>query len=396
MKGERKYLVVLIISAVLYTAVQLFSPKEHQWNVTLYHRDKEPYGTFVLHKLLPGIFPDKNIRLSNLTAYEWLDSIPPRANLISMSIVFQPGAEDVNALLHHVAEGGNVLVAAEYFYAPFSDTLGIDTGSGMVSLPDAATQESDSVRIWIQNASYRLSNNHARSYFSEVPPDSVEILATNSNNHPVFIRIKKGRGSLWLTTLPFAFTNINLLHDNLAHFAEACLLNLPAEDVYWTEYYHRGRQQPTTPLRYVLSSPPLKWAYYIAVGTIVLYMLFAARRKQRPIPVIKPPANTTLAFIETVGNLYFQTGNHKRIAEKRIAFFLEELRSRLHLPGLQPGNEWAEAVSLKTRQPLHSIQDLFETILAISHKTAITEEELKNLSEKLDRIYGSSPFSISR
>ncbi|GIV36599.1 MAG: hypothetical protein KatS3mg032_0978 [Cyclobacteriaceae bacterium] len=386
MKGDRKYLLVLIISAVLYTAVQLFSPKEHQWDVTLYHRDKEPYGTYVLFELLPGIFPDKTIRVSNLTAYEWLDSIPRTANFISVSMVFRPGTEDVNALLHHVAAGGHALVAAEYFYGPFADTLGIDTGSGMINLPDDATRESDSTGLQIQHAFFSISNNHARSYFSEVPPDSVEILATNADNHPVFIRLKKGKGSLWLTTLPFAFTNINLLHNNLAHFAEACLLNLPAEDVYWTEYYHRGRQEPATPLRYVLSSVPLRWAYYITLGTIMLYMFFAARRRQRPIPVIKPPSNTTLEFIQSVANLYLQTGNHKRIAEKRIAYFLEELRSRLFMPGLQPQTEWAELVSHKTGKSLHEIQQLFEAIRAVGQKSKITEAELKDLSEKLDRV----------
>jgi hypothetical protein len=31
----------------------------------------------------------------------------------------------------------------------------------------------------------------------------------------------------------------------------------------WTEYYHLGRMESTTPLRFILTNEPLRWGYYI-------------------------------------------------------------------------------------------------------------------------------------
>jgi hypothetical protein len=177
-----------------------------------------------------------------------------------------------------------------------------------------------------------------------------------------------------------------MLHDSTAYLAERCLTRLPSENVYWTEYYYRGRQEAASMLRYILMAEPLRWAYYTTIGAGFLYMLFAARRRQRAIPVIKPPANTTLEFVQTIGNLYFQTGDHKRIAEKRIAWLLEEWRTRLYMPGLQPTPEWAEPVSKKTGYSLTEIQGLFQTIQAIWQKPTLSEAELRNFSQKLDKL----------
>ncbi len=283
---ERKYLAILIAVTLAYLAVQVFGPVQHQWNITLNHRDKDPYGTYVLRELMPGLFPHKTVRLSNLTAYEWLDSVATPCNFITLTIVFNPAPEDVNALLNHVSTGAQLLIAAEYFHGIFADTLGISTGAPIVYLSETDEKKPDSMGIYIQNRIFRFHREHTRAYFTAWPSDSVEIVAFNEENNPVFIRINKGRGAIWLSSTPLAFTNINLLHAHNADFAEHCLLHLPPEHVLWTEYYYLGRGEPSTPLRYILSTQPLAWAYYITMGSVLLFMLFSARRKQRAIPVV--------------------------------------------------------------------------------------------------------------
>lgn len=388
MNRERKYLIVLTVVLLVYVLVQVLAPKEHTWQVTLYHQDKGPYGTYVLRELMPDVFPAKTIRHSNLTAYEWLDSIPPRSNFITLSITFNPAAADVNALLNYAEQGGNILVAAEFFYGPFADTLGIRTENDLITLPEADGDNTDSTFITSQSHVYKVKRDHVRSCFAQTPTNNTEVLATNASGYAVLMRIPKGQGAIWLSSTPLIFTNINMLHDSTAYLAERCLTRLPSENVYWTEYYYRGRQEAASMLRYILMSEPLRWAYYTTIGAGFLYMLFAARRRQRAIPVIKPPANTTLEFVQTIGNLYFQTGDHKRIAEKRIAWLLEEWRTRLYMPGLQPTPEWAEPVSKKTGYSLTEIQGLFQTIQTIWQKPTLSEAELRNFSQKLDKLTG--------
>ncbi len=391
MKGERKYLLVLGAVALIYLIIQLLAPRKHDWIVTLYHRDKDPYGTYVLNELIPDIFPGKSIYHSNLTAYEWLDSMPQKANLVSFSMVFDPPAEDINALLKFVQQGGNALLSAEYFAGHFADTLNIYTKNLFIPALNADNVSSDSTYLKFSDSvaipfTLKVLRSHAQSYFDLPAADSIEVLAYNENLNPVFIRIHKGKGSFYLNTIPFAFTNINMLYGNNASFAGQCLAYLPDEDVFWTEYYHRGRQEATSPVRYILSVESLRWAYYITIGTLLMYVLFAARRRQRPIPVMKPPVNTTLEFVQTIGNLYFRSADHKRIAEKRIAYFLENLRSRLHQPALQPHDDMVETVSRKTGHSREEVQQLFALIRNVWQKPALTERELKNFSEKLDKL----------
>lgn len=391
MKGERKYLAILSIVVLVYLIFQFLVPRKHDWDITLYHRDKDPYGTYVLNELLPGVFPGKSIRHSNLTFYEWLDSIPEKANVISLSIWFTPPAEDVNALLRHVEKGGNILIASEFFSGPFVDTLKVYTSTNFVPAIDGNNPLTDSTRIHLTDtlmapAVLKVSGRHARSYFDLSEADSAEVLAVAEDEKPVLIRIRKGKGTIVLSSTPFAFTNINILSQENAALLEEYFKLLPAEEVYWTEYYHRGRQEASTSLRYILSVESLRWAYYTTMGSLILYIVFAAKRRQRSIPVITPPANTTLEFVKTIGNLYFRTADHKRIAEKRIAFFLENLRSRLHHPGLQPTEEMVEIVSQKTAHPKEAVREVFALIRKISQQTTLNESELKIFSEKLDKL----------
>lgn len=391
MKGERKYLFILGGVALAYLCVQMLAPRKHDWKVTFYHRDKDPYGTYVLDKLIPDIFPGKSIHHSNLTAYEWLDSIPENANFITFSIEFNPSKEDAEVMIGHVRQGGSLFISAEYFTGHFADTLNVATSRSLVPALNKENAVSDSILVKFSDSvstplMLKLLHNHAGAYFELPSTDSLEVLAYNDYHQPVFIRIRRGRGNIYLNTFPFAFTNINMLRENTAAFTERCLTYLPDENVFWTEYYHLGRLEAGSPIRYILSVAPLRWAYYIGAGTLLLYMVFAARRRQRAIPVVEPPSNTTLEFVQTIGNLYFRTADHKRIAEKRIAYFLENLRSRLHQPALQPLDDMVEVVSHKTGHPQQEVRQLFARIRDTWQKTELSENELKDLSEKLDKL----------
>ena len=80
-------------------------------------------------------------------------------------------------------------------------------------------------------------------------------------------------------------------------------------------------------MRYILSQPALKWAWYIFLIGMLDFYIFNAKRKQRIVPIIKPLANTTVDFTKTIGNLYYQEGDHGNIIDKKIIYFLEKIRN---------------------------------------------------------------------
>ena len=62
------------------------------------------------------------------------------------------------------------------------------------------------------------------------------------------------------------------------------------------------------------------------IVTVILAMVFTARRRQRVIPVIAPPVNRALEMVKHIGSLYFQRHDNADLMAKKYQFFVEEVR----------------------------------------------------------------------
>ena len=96
----------------------------------------------------------------------------------------------------------------------------------------------------------------------------------------------------------------------------------------WDAYHTLGRQEAQTPLRVILQYPALKWALYLLLAGALCYVLFRARREQRPIPVIHPPENKMLEFIATVSSLYYKQKEHSAAGRTLYPWVIRTLRGR--------------------------------------------------------------------
>lgn len=86
-----------------------------------------------------------------------------------------------------------------------------------------------------------------------------------------------------------------------------------------------------TPLDYVFSQPPLCDAWRLALITILLFMIFYARRRQRVIPLYKAPRNHSLEFIKLIGSLYWQEHDNNDLVRKKYALYCDTLRRSLDI-----------------------------------------------------------------
>jgi hypothetical protein len=114
-------------------------------------------------------------------------------------------------------------------------------------------------------------------------------------------------------------------------------------------------------------------------------MVFEAKRKQRIIPVIKPLANSTLEFVSTIGNLYYQRGDHKNIAEKKIQFFFEYIHSHYRIPVMQRDDTFINTLIKKTGMEPSTCRQLVLLINQIAGSEKISKDELIALSALLDK-----------
>jgi hypothetical protein len=390
MKNDWKYILYISLAVALFVSVKLLSPKQHNWAMTFAQEDKNPYGAYALNKLLPDIFSASQIIHSYKTLYEIKDSLNKTDNILIVTANFNAGKEDTHALLKHLENGGSAFISAQYFGDYFHDTLKISTtdyffqnGAGYDSRDTSYLKTVNAMLDTVQEFKYRRDNIH--NYFDRFDTTKTTIIAKNDFNYPVTIRMQIGKGTLILNSTPLIFTNIYLLSENNHEFISKSLSYLPNERINWTEYYHLGRMEVSTPLRFVLSNEPLRWAYYIAVISLLIFMVFEMKRKQRIIPVIEPISNTTLQFVSTIGNLYYHRGDHKNIAEKRISFFLEELRSKHGLNTSELDDEFVKKLSRKFNSDEEHGRRLVRLINFIKSTNNLTEEKLIQLNTDLEK-----------
>lgn len=376
---------------VVFVVIQLVQPKELNWRPTYLPGDKNPFGGIVPRTLLDSFFRNERVVTNNLTLYELADSIAPGDNIISLSDRFDPDPEAVNVLLNKVDSGSHAFISADYFSGKFADTLKLYTVdvyfSRLASLETADRDTSDLKFVLqdIEKKGYYYKLENISYYFSTL--DSLKekafIISTNAWGKPVTLRIPWGKGYFVLNTTPLAFTNNYFLYESNHLYAAQTLSYLPVARTWWTSYYQVGRLEAETPLRFILNTESLRWAYYLGISALLLFLIFESKRKQRSIPVVRPLANTTLEFVKTIGNMYLHARDHKGIAEKKIAFFLEQVRSKYFLQA-ESGDAFVETLAKKSGVSIEQAQELFALINVIQRSDQIPEQMLVRLNQQIE------------
>lgn len=385
MKKDWKYIIYLSLFIGIYATVQLLSPKQHNWFITLSHVDKNPYGTYALNEMMPALFD--SITHVNETLYELLKSKNTSTAFFSLSTTLNLDKADTETLFSYISKGNTAFLSAHYFNGHFADTLQLNTVDYLFN-NQSLIDLRDSISLRFLNSSldtltnYKYRKDNAHNYFNSFDTLKTTIIGKNDSDKPVTLRIAIGNGALIVNSTPLAFTNINLLNGENHAFASQSLSYLGNQKLIWTEYYHLGRMEASTPLRFVLSQDSLSSAYYITIFSLLLFILFESKRKQRIIPIIPPVQNTTLEFVATIGNLYYQQGDHKNIADKKIIFLMDTLRSKYHFDPMAETD--VSVIARKTGNDEDSTAALFALIKKIQEKDQITVDELISLNEQIE------------
>ena len=443
----RLYLLGIALLFVGYVALEYNRPKPLNWTPTYINKDKIPYGTFVLYDQLTHLLGTDSIEAVRLPVYNQLTgsdepipihasansaaaqgeqkaSVPAdtaaaqttsgedtstphsnkelvalvpvkesKANYLFISQHFQIDMADARALLAFAALGNDVFIAAEDFsdhHPLLRDTLGFSavetvqpTHKGPAGLPVPDSIDLHFTNPALRHAQIRLPGTVAQHFVV----DSGRVghtLATDGQGRAVFIQLNYGRGHFYLCSAPLAFTNYYLLRPRSAAFAAAALTYLPARRTWWDEYLKQGPAGEQSLLRVVFAHDALRQAYYLTLAGALLFVLVAARRRQRIIPTLKPLPNTTLLFTRTVAGLYRQGSSHALIAEKKVGLFLDYLRTRFQETSPDFGDpDFRERLSQKAGVPRARVDELLRLVNFARTAPRMTDHQLLVLSKAL-------------
>jgi hypothetical protein len=391
MTRDWKYILYISLAFGAFVVIKLTASTRHNWTVTFGAEDKDPYGGYALHELVRTLFPEGQTKHSFKTLYELKDSLKAGSAVFIAAEYFSPEKEDAMVLLDHVYKGGTAFISTQYLDGKFADTLKLVTNYTFRSLQPGT--DSTNLRLVARSmdtvSHFAFRDEDAEHFLQQFDTTRTAVIAKSEFKKVVSIRMQWGAGVIVINTTPLMLTNIYLLAGDNYKFVSSQLSYLNNSSVYWTEYYQRGRREISTPLRFILLNEPLSWAYYITVISLLVFMLFETKRRQRIIPVIPPLPNTTLEFVSTIGDLYYQNGDHRNIAEKMISYFLEQVRSKHNLGTNQLDTAFASTLAKKSGKKVEDTSALIKVINEVRSKPEISAEGLIDLNTKLETFYNN-------
>lgn len=403
-KTERKYWFILIAGFLMLLILHLVIPAPLNWIPTFSKNDKIPYGDYILYHILPDIFPNQPIQTNDLPIYEALkDSSYQHTNFVIVNNKFIPDQYAAKKLLQYVSAGNDLFIATDKIGGFLADTLNVHN-EYIFTLKDLYKNfKRDSTysdqfppEIFFTNPTIKADRlfklpGSKLTFFNRFDTSRTTILAKNTQNQAVFVSYKWGKGHIYLSCTPLAFTNYNLVSQYNYRFVFVALSYLPVQKTIWDEYYKLGRREAGSPLRYILSRKELSWAYFLILFTVVLFVLFRGKRYQKIIPKFETPKNTSLEFIKTVSRLSSYKGNHLKIAQKRISLLNIYLRNRLNINPDYSNPELSKKLSNVSGFTLEQSQSFIRALNRIQKQSSpLSSRELVSLNKIIDTFYNKT------
>ncbi|WP_149208108.1 DUF4350 domain-containing protein [Flavobacterium johnsoniae] len=368
-KNIKIYIAVLVFILILILIGDYNKQKTIDWRPTYSVNDKIPYGLYVFDKEIGGILKNHKIeRIPDITPYEFLDSKYNEDTLVEtysvkgtfINISQQNNLDDQSAkeIMYFVSHGNNAFLSMTNFPKTLLDSLKFEYSSNLLQTKDAS--------VWMANkklsSKIYKSTSDIADYFSKIDTLNTTVLGYEGNpkykKNINFIKVPYKNGYFFLHTNPVAFTNYNLLKKDRYQYTEKVLSYIPKGDVFWYTKSPNDENISASPLRYIFSQPALKWAWYLFLIGMFVFILFNAKRKQRIVPILQPLSNLTIDFTKTIGNLYYQEGDHKNIIDKKIIYFLERIRTEYLIDTTKLDDEFVKKLHHKTGKDEKDIQEL--------------------------------------
>ena len=197
-----------------------------------------------------------------------------------------------------------------------------------------------------------------------------------------------GKGNLYLNANPQMFTNYSLLQDMGAAYSSIAWSYVKnSKNLYWDQYYTLGREGAESPMRVFLQNNSLRWAFYIAIFSLLVFVLYEMKRRQRIIPIIPPLNNTTVEFAGIVGQVYYEQRNNGNIAQKKAAYFLEHIRSTYNIRTQVFDEEFITTLSQKSGAKPELVKELANQITQVNMTSQISDNELIDLNRNIEQFY---------
>lgn len=345
MTNRTKFIIgILLLLGIVFAIEYRMTPK-FVWLPTYSHTDAQPFGCMLFDSVMQASLPN-GYSVTKKTVWQLRhDSVVNEKKSFLIATDDYIYTSDIRDIFGLVEDGHTVLLAAQKLFY-LADTLQIDyryNSDFNISKIAGSNFEKTELR-WIQDSAAYRGHPLSVSLYNQLIPytlkgnDSVACDTLVSlfeydddeeqmDEHPIALSFKRGKGELIVVSAPLLFTNYMTISGRGSLLQARLMERLKEHPVIRMECYVKGAAQTESSQFYVfLKQPPLRWALYLSVLSVLLFCVFTARRRQRVIPVIQKPQNMNLEFVRLIGSLYWQQHDNAGLLAKKLAYANDEIR----------------------------------------------------------------------
>jgi hypothetical protein len=453
----------LLLSCMMLQGCNKIQPIN--WSVTLDHKGKNPYGSYLAYESMKHFFPGVKVEaLSQGFRYDNIDAKMTyddgRSLLVLTGLSFNISDEELNKLFDFVRAGNELVLLSSsiddklerqlecykpyYSLAEDSEEMPLNlnndgkhnrkcisfaadtntkyghtgrtlqgyfqldtTKEETTTITDETIEQPDGEKITIhtddgdtikydeltgEENNEDVVSTDTEDYSEDTEEEGVtygepEILGV-VKGQPQIVRYSIGTGHITLHAAPLVMSNYFLLQEKNLEYLQGFWNTFPDDitHVYWNSFYRHHAEH--SDLGILWKHPATRWALTLAIIVLLLYVLLEMKRRQHVMAIMKPLENTSVTFVETVGRLYYNKGNHNNLAEKMVQHFLEWVRSYYYLNTNQLDEDFTRSLAAKSGLPVEVTNNLVEMIheVKIGH-TLVDEPYLYHLNNTIQRFY---------
>lgn len=380
-KTFKIYAVIFIVMMLILALLEVNKKETTDWRKNFDPNEKSPFGLFVFSNEAKDLFKNK-LKEIEQTPYEYYNQKKGAHNIIV--IEHDIDRESWKKILEQVSAGSDAMLMVSNIPKEISDSIGFYDS-------DISFEEENVLKLTdkkYQNDFIQLDKFPSGRGFSYIKPQA-EILGKTvekkNTDQANFIKVQFGKGIIYAHSEPLFLTNYYLLKPGNVKYAQDVFSYLPDRETLW--FVESKSKVSRFFMRFVLSNPALKYAWWTFLGGLILFIFFNAKRKQRIVPVIEPLRNTSVDFVKSIGNLYLQEGDFHDMMAKKAQYFLNKVRMDLLIDTQNIDEEFAKKLQMKTGKSIEKINEAISLIKRAQDPYAsVMKEDLEKINKLLDEI----------
>jgi hypothetical protein len=380
-KTFKIYAVIFIVVMIILALFEVNKTESTDWRKNFDINQKSPFGLFVFNREINTLFKSK-VKKIEQTPYDYYQSEKKIHNILV--IEEEIDKQSWNKILDEVSKGSDAMLIVSEMPKDISDSIGFY--DSQISFEDENVLKLTDKTY--QNDFIHLDKFPSGRGFTFIKK-RVEVLGKtvekNNSDQANFIKITFGKGNIYVHCEPLFITNYYLLKRGNVKYAQDVFSYLKDQETVW--FVESDAKVSQFFLRFILSHPALKYAWWVLLGGLVLFIFFNAKRKQRIVPIIEPLKNTSVDFVKSIGNLYLQEGDFHDMMAKKAQYFLNKVRMDLLIDTQNLDEEFAKKLHLKTGKPIEIIAEALDLIKKAQDPYAqVMKEDLAKMNKLLDEI----------